>query len=300
MKTGIVLKAVPVTAALVFALALPAQAEDSTAPAEGPDGGGGLCTPVPGAAPSLAGFAYAVQSDGDDQLYQLDLQTGQATAIGPVGFGDVECLAFAADGTLFAVDDSSDQVITIDVATGAGTAVGPIGVALTDCGLAFDGAGDLYMSVDAPDPFNLHEIDPATGAATVIGPQGQRVTGLTWGNGNLYGLGGDSVNNLVILDRTTGAATPVGGFGGSVDVSDGGLDFDGNGVLWGIEDGGCIFVLDPATGTATPVATTSSGFEGLAIAPQALIQAVPALSGAGRWVLFALIGGAAILLLRRR
>ena len=34
--------------------------------------------------------AYSVRSDGDDNLYRIDLGTGVATAVGPVGFDDVE------------------------------------------------------------------------------------------------------------------------------------------------------------------------------------------------------------------
>jgi DNA-binding beta-propeller fold protein YncE len=289
---------VRISAVIVLSLIVaPAWGQDSVA-GDVP-GGGGLCELVPGAAPPLAGIAYAVQSDGDDQLYSIDLGTGVATAIGPVGFADVECLAIGPGGVLYGVDDITDQLLTIDLATGAGTVVGPLGIAFTDCGLAFDDAGALFLSVDSPSPFTLRSVDPSSGAATEIGPQGQQVTGLTWGAGNLFGLGGDGTDNLLVVDRATGAATAVGSFAG-VSPSDGGLEFDGNGVLWGLEDGGCIFVLDPASGAATPVATTASGFEGLAIVPRGLIQAIPTLSGAGLAVLLCLLVGAALVALRLR
>lgn len=285
-------------ACLPGAASIGAQSTESDTTVSTGGGEGGLCTPVPGA-PRLNGIAYSVRSDADDQLYRFDPATGLAVAVGPVGFADVECLAFSESGELFGVDDVTDTLITIDIATGAGTAVGPLGVTFTDCGLSFDDSGGLFMSVDSPSPLNLYSVDPVTGAAVAIGPQGQRVTGLTYAGGTLYGLGGDGTNNLLDVDRATGAATEIGAFTG-VSPDDGGIDFDGNGVLWGIEDGGCVFVLDAATGAATPAATTFSGFESLAILRPQLIQAVPGLSQRGIAALAALLAAAAFLMLRRR
>lgn len=215
-------------------------------------------------AATAAPIGYAIQSDGDDQLYSIDLGTGVATAIGAVGFDDVESLAFQpGTGVLFGVDDISDQLITIDLTTGAGTAVGSLGVSFTDMGLAFDATGNLWMATDIPEIF--YSIDPLTGAATAVGSQGQRVTGLVADGMTLYGLGGDGTDNLVEIDPTTGAATSIGPLGAGLNVSDGGIAFDGTGTLWGLEDGGNIFSIDVATGAATIQASTLSGFEGLAI-----------------------------------
>src|SRR5215207_3467663 len=128
-------------------------------------------------------LGYSVNSDGEgenaDSLYQIDLETGATTLIGPVGFDDVEAVSFQpGTNTLFGVDDATDQLITIDIATGTGTAVGPLGFQITDMGLTFDGDGNLFMSTDAPEPQQFYQVDPLTGAATGIGPQGQPVTGL--------------------------------------------------------------------------------------------------------------------------
>lgn len=224
-------------------------------------------------------FGYAVQGDGDDQLYRINMQTGAATAIGPVGFGDVECLTFAPNGELLGFDDSSDQLIRINLATGAGTVIGAIGQSVTDCGLSFGPGGQLFLSSDSPT--NLYVVNPATGAGTLIGDMGQGVTGLAYRGGVLYGLGGDDTDNLVTLNTATGAATPVGSLV-NVGLSDGGIDFDTTGVLWGIEDGGTIFTVSPATGLATVVTTTLSGFEGLVISVGATGTAgvpVPTLGG---------------------
>ncbi len=233
-------------------------------------------------AATAAPIGYAIQSDGDDQLYSIDLATGVATAIGAVGFTDVEGLTFQpGTGVLFGVDDISDQLITIDLATGAGTAVGSLGVTFTDMGLAFDAAGNLWMATDIPETF--YSIDPLTGAATAVGAQGQRVTGLAADGLTLYGLGGDRANNLVEIDPTTGAATSIGALGAGLNITDGGIAFDGSGVLWGLEDNGNIFSIDVATGAATVQASTLSDFEGLAIqaTPQVTEPAVLGMIAAG-------------------
>jgi hypothetical protein len=225
-------------------------------------------------------FGYSVSSDNEsDDLFRIDMETGDAVDVGPVGFPSVEALAFQpGTGVLFGVDDSLDQLVTIDLATGAGTLVGDLGLDVSDVGLSFDPAGNLFLSSDGEQ--NLYAVDPATGAATLVGPLGQPVTGLTYGQGTLFGLGGDDFDslfdNLVRIDAATGAATPVGPLGLSVD--DGGLDFDETGVLWGLRDSFeevQIFTIDPATGAATIVATTLGGFESLAIAAPVLPDAPP-------------------------
>jgi hypothetical protein len=173
----------------------------------------------------------------------------------------VEALAIhPRTGVLYGVDDVTNQLLTINPQTGAGTVVGPLGVAITDMGLSFNGGGNLFMSTDVP--ANAFRLNTMTGGATVLGPQGQFVTGLTWRCGVLFGLGGDQANNLVTLNQTTGSATVVGPLM-TVGVDDGGLDFDQNGVLWGINDAGRIFRINPSTGAATLGPTTLTGFEGL-------------------------------------
>jgi hypothetical protein len=215
--------------------------------------------------------AYSVRSDVDDLLYQIDLTTGVATAIGPVGFADVESLTFSSnDAFLYGVDDVTDQLITISLTTGAGTAVGSLGVSVVDHGLTL-GCGNLWLSSDAPG--NFYSLNPISGTATLIGAQGQAVTGLAAFTSTVYGMGGDNTNNLVRIDTTTGAATSVGPLG-AVSVADGGVDFDANGVLWGLNDviPGQVFTISLATGQATIVTTTVNtastpigGFESLAI-----------------------------------
>jgi hypothetical protein len=277
-----------------------------------------------GALPLAAQTAYSVRSDGndnrDDYLYSIDLPTGKVTPIGPTGFEDVEGLAFDRNcEILYAVDDVTDRLLTCNLETGACRQVGNLGMDVTDTGLAFANEFTLFMSTDAPkNPARFYEVNRFTGKARLVGTQGQEVTGLAGGPDGLFGLGGDGTNDLVRIDPETGAATAIGPLG-SVSPSDGGLDIDAAGVLWGIEDAGLrnpgrLFTVDTTTGQATVVATTHledgaelGGFEGLAIqngvcdalAGAPTVLAVPTLSQWGLAALAALVTGAALFLLRR-
>jgi hypothetical protein len=269
-------------------------------------------------------IAYSVRSDGndgqDDYLYRIDLATGVATPLGPTGFEDVEGLSFNADcATLYGVDDTTDRLLTCDTETGACTQVGALGVDITDTGLAFLGTR-LFMSTDAPkNPSRFYQVDPLLGTATLVGPQPQEVTGLAAGPLGVFGLGGDGRDNLVEIDPVTGAATVIGSLG-TVEPSDGGLDFDAEGVLWGIEDRGLrnpsrIFRVSTTTGAATlgPTVhlannTNLVGFEGLAIDEGvcSVLAAAPGLTDVptlGEWgliALTALLSLAGLAVLRRR
>jgi secreted PhoX family phosphatase len=151
--------------------------------------------PAPSALASHGNIAWSVQSDGDDQLYSIDLATGAQTPIGPTGFNDIEGLAFDANGTLYGVDDITNELVTCNLTTGACQTVGPLNVSFTDMGLTFDQAGNLWMSTDAPSPETFYRVDPATGQATAVGPQGQEVTGLAASGSTIYGLGGDQTKS---------------------------------------------------------------------------------------------------------
>jgi hypothetical protein len=247
---------------------------------------------------------FSVRSDVDDQLYSIDLPTGTATPIGPTGFADIECLAFDENGVLYGVDDITDQLVICDTNTGACDAVGPLGVAIIDCGLTFDCNGELLLSTDVPQ--TLYSIDPDTGQATAIGDQGQQVTGLAAGSATgscrsgVFGLGGDGTNNLGCMDLFTGAFEEIGPLE-TVDLSDGGIDFDSRGILWGIQDQGLIFIITPSTGAASGVTATLNGFEGLAIdAPSCEPRVIPTMSEWGLILMAGILGIVGFIVYRRK
>jgi len=287
--------------------------------------------PALAAAPSpsavaAVGTGYSVQSDGNQKLYRIDLATGVATPLGTTGFDGIEGLAFDPGcKKLYGVDDVKDRLVSCDLQTGGCTTVGSLGVDITDTGLAFANDGRLLMSTDAPkNPLRFFALDPTTGAAAWIGNQGTEVTGLAGSLFGLYGLGGDGKDNLVIVDPATGKATPVGPLG-TVTLQDGGLDFDRDGTLYGLNDLGPgstgsgkpsqLFKIDLQTGKATVVTTLKdpagkpvNGFEGLAIdggicAAKGFGQAVavdtPALDAWGLGLLVMGLAAAALMVLRR-
>ncbi|MFN8523580.1 MAG: hypothetical protein U0821_10835 [Chloroflexota bacterium] len=239
-----------------------------------------LLNAAPGASPRIAAaqtspVGFAVDSNADI-LYCVNLATGATTAIGNVGFADVDGLTFDSNGVLFGTDDASDMLITINLTTGAGTAVGKLGldtVSPLDTGLTFDPQGNLFVVEETG--LSLSRVNRNTGAATFIGSTFPFfLTGLTARGSTLFALtvaGPGQSDSLATVDKATGAVTVIGPLT-NVNIVDGGLDFDGNGTLWGIDDGnggaqGRIFTVNPNTGVATIVATTITGFDSLAINP---------------------------------
>jgi len=245
---------------------------------------------------AAAPVGYSVNADqaGGDELYAIDLANGTTSARGPVRsatteFTDVEGLALAPDGTLWAVDEANLSLFPVN--TGNGTVdrnlVHPVrgldALSGNDFGMTFTCSGDLYVSTVADGALYRLELD---GSATEIGALGANISALAaYGNPTrLFGLsnglqgenGTPDTRSLYEIDPATGAATAVGPLGAAAaDYYQAGLAFDTDGVLWAITDRRSeaaelpseILRLDTTTGAATRVAETAqSGFESLAIA----------------------------------
>jgi hypothetical protein len=135
-------------------------------------------TPVggPGGA-ILQNFAFSAAGDlfGSESfhLYKGNVGTGMASFVGTSFAGEDDALAFAADGTLYAVDGLS-LFYRIDPGTGAKTLISG-----TPCwvSLAYAADGNLYCAGQGPSA-PLYRIDPVTGAATLIGATGVDIAGL--------------------------------------------------------------------------------------------------------------------------
>lgn len=230
-------------------------------------------------------FGYSVNSDAPqnaDQLYRIDLATGAATAIGAVGFEDVEGLAMAPDGVLWAVDDALDRLLQINTVTGQAANRGLLGLAgqgtgpnfALDYGLAITCDGRAWLSGDQAS--TLWEVSLATGEARNPSALPLALSGLAASGKILYGVSVEAPPRLVRIDTETREATIVGPLG--IDATqDAGADFDANGNLWVITDDSPaaspppnrIYRINLQTGAATFVANAPFGMEGLAIAATA-------------------------------
>jgi hypothetical protein len=178
---------------------------------------------VQGLSFSPTGTLYGVSSiffggGGTGDLIIVDPLTGNATAVGPVGFTVVDDLAVAPDGTIFAVVQpggptaGGPALAKIDPNTGAGTIIGPIGSCVE--GLSFAPDGTLFGAADI---FNcssaqtLIEIDTTTGAGTIIGPIGfNDVDAISFTSDGVL-IGANLVTDVLFtIDPTTGASTTIG------------------------------------------------------------------------------------------
>ncbi len=246
------------------------------------------------AAAAYAGTGFIVNSDDPsvrdfDALHRLELINGQATKVGEVRvtatsapYADVEGLAIDADGNLYGIDDASKTLLRIDQSTGVAVPVdgreGNTGLSRTsnfDFGLTFDCAGNLYASSDSRR--SLYRLNVNTGAATLVGGEGAlgaAITGLAARYDGVYGIGSSGDENLYRIDVDTGRSTLIGPLGGGLRFTDGGLDFDAGGVLWGVADmtgtsitpePSVVFTIDPVTGAAQRITSTLPGVESLAV-----------------------------------
>ena len=147
-----------------------------------------------------------------DQIFKIDLATGDTTLVGQTGFGNTPTndLAFDENGVLYGIKGTGPQVsdlFTININTGEGTIIGSVGLqALT--GLAYAETGiindvkedednntvprDFALSQNYPNPFN-----PSTAIEFSV-PVNSDVTL------RIYNLLGEVVTTLVNEETSAG------------------------------------------------------------------------------------------------
>ncbi|PYM15979.1 MAG: hypothetical protein DMD81_13690 [Candidatus Rokuibacteriota bacterium] len=166
--------------------------------------------------------------------------------------------------TLFAGTGQNDggRIITIDSTTGVGTLVGSSGFNEVS-GLAFSSSGTLFGAAWNSTGGELWTINPTNAAQTFVGT----ITGCTGNNfvagigfspsGTLFGSRGGSggVEDLVTLNKSTAACTPIGsGSGGANNIAD--IVFDlSSGTLFGVTGGSDsqLLTINPVTGAETMI-----------------------------------------------
>src|SRR5438093_2873859 len=150
----------------------------------GPTNGGNCASLV--LSPSGTLYSMCGPLFGNQQLATIDPKTGRANLFGVAVPGlAVMAMAFARDGTLYAVGDCNpdanfectpdsdpnyNSLYTVNVATGALTRVGSTGAPQFFMDLAFDRNGKMFgvTTTDNPStvPAVLYRLDPVTGKAT--------------------------------------------------------------------------------------------------------------------------------------
>jgi hypothetical protein len=282
------------------------------------------------AAAGHAAIMYATD-DNTDEIYTIDLATGQGTLVGS-GMEDLSLSGLAYDtstGTMY-VSDVHDLTCnptagildqanagaeapegscfglgTVDLATGAVTFIGSHAISSNIQGLAYDSTNDVLYGAD-PTSESLDVIDRSTGAATIVGPWG--VVGLSLralaydaASTTIFGV---SSTDLYRLNTATGAATLVGALGiGAPETEARGLEIDPDtGVLYlGVVGDSSFYSVDKATGAATLIGVSNVEIFGLAALPTGVSPtAIPTLSPVGIGALVLLLGALAAWQLARR
>jgi hypothetical protein len=162
------------------------------------------------------GTLYASQTDAcPAALVEIDVATGAGTSIGPLvasapPINHCSMADLTAIGPqLYGWSQSIPGLVSVDRTNGAVTVIGS-GAKSIGCGIAANAAGTIYAALNgAFGP--LRTLDPATGSmttvATMSGTHGGALMGLTFHEGELYGVRKDVTPHLVKIDAVTGIVT---------------------------------------------------------------------------------------------
>lgn len=139
------------------------------------------------------GTLYGWLEPFDDDLYTINVATGQATLVGESGLGTYGSgLASNGSGVLyFAGEGTGGTLYTVNATTGAVTVVatledGPAGSGSAVGAMAFSPGGTLYATVaqsGGRTPAYLVTINPQTGEITNIGQSIDRLDAIAFGLG---------------------------------------------------------------------------------------------------------------------
>jgi len=228
-----------------------------------------------GGVPDATSNAFNIDTfyvDGSGNFGTLDLASGTATQIGSATVPGTTGIDLTPGLQVYTYN-ASNQLIQITPSTGAATPVGAAG-SIPDqatTGALTDGS---YFGIDAVTG-NLYSINLATGATTLVGPTSAAVlpagctveTSLAGSANVLYytiGYSGASCSSpmpdtLYQINPTSGATTTIG----QVTISDSGVNaFVGStfvgGTLYGFTSGGQEYAINPATGVATLLTSTTA------------------------------------------
>ncbi|MBA2722622.1 MAG: PEP-CTERM sorting domain-containing protein [Methylibium sp.] len=220
-------------------------------------------------------------SDSSGRLGIIDVVTGELTTVGNMSQTMTD-LAFSPSGELFGT--TFGALWRIDTTNAATTFVGNHSSNVNS--LVFGSDGTLYAASNT-----LYTLDPSNAAATTVGSIPFSSAGdLAFVGGELYlSTVFSGTNDLIRINRATGAGTVVGSIG-RAEVF--GLASPNGSDLFGMA-GNTVFSIDVATGAAGPDLQdfSSMGFSqvfGTTFFEEALPPPMPAIPEPSTWALMGL------------
>ncbi len=216
--------------------------------------------------------AYSIDSNGTDHLFRINLNTGMATDLGPVNFGDAEGLSFGPGGAIYAIGGTVREFWRITPPPGV--LVGPTGAqGGLDAGLAFHNGTMYNVSGASSVSTELYTVNVGVGSTALVG------TGSFFADniaihpttGEAYGIDAIFQDSLYRINLANGAGALVGPLNIGPVSEQVGSSFDSSGTLWALFSSGQMYTVNRVTGQATlrfqvmGAAGPLSGFEGLAI-----------------------------------
>jgi hypothetical protein len=167
---------------------------------------------VPALAIRSTGEILAMDIGTGSRLYWIDATTGAATLVATTALASPPAIAYDGGDILWAVDNVG-KLYTLDDQTGASVLVGATGAFIK--GMAFDPTTGVLWGSDASSA--VFTINVQTGAATLVGSTGLAPSPDIYFDaaGTLYGAsgGGFNINNLITVDKVSGAGLVVGSIG---------------------------------------------------------------------------------------
>ena len=213
-------------------------------------------------------IAYSANHLGS--IYEIELYSGQIKRIAdinPNGFFTPAGAAISPLGILYIADSYSDNLHSINLATGDIELAASLSVDIERIGMSFDNEGTLWMTTENS---RLYSVNTSNGVMSLRSAHGvKNIDSLTWNGNTLVGVASNGQNELFSIKRSNSPATLIGDLI-NVDLNGkSGLTFQANASLWGIEQNGNIFSIDPVSGIAKIESTYDSSryyFSSLAMA----------------------------------
>ncbi|NQZ20436.1 MAG: M4 family metallopeptidase [Colwellia sp.] len=219
----------------------------------------------PSDANSIPNILIGYSINTNNELFKIELLTGQTHLIGALLGGDFEAITFGGNDTLYAVESSTNSLYRINVLTAETTLIGALNIEVDNPGLTFDSQEILHL-VNGNENGSLYTIDTDSGLANLVGSyQGDFINAITWDGRDLWALSSAGTSRLYKIDKNIGSSLYIGQLNSVNLTKKSGFSIDENGNLWGIDEDGKLFSVDKISGNANVLQNLEVGFTSLAI-----------------------------------